>query len=132
MAGRPRSHSRSTWLTIRNRDGKIMLTRSIIYGVVVAMCVAAQVPAPKTPDQPLIGTIDGKVLNDNGQPMAGASVFVRGVNSFGSVRNTTTDLEGSFRVSGLEAGLYIVSANAPAYTSIPSEPGNQQYYRIGD
>src|SRR5215510_4077041 len=108
-----------------------MLTRSIVFAVIMAMCVAAQaqVPAPKTPEQPVIGTIEGKVVNETGQPMAGAAVFVRVANSIGNARSTTTDLEGNFRVSGLEAGLYIISANAPAYTSVPSEPGNPQYYR---
>lgn len=109
-----------------------MLTRSIIFGVMTMMCVAAQVPAPKTPEQPVVGTIEGKVVTDNGQPLAGASVFVRVASSIGNARSTTTDLEGNFRVSGLESALYLISANAPAYTSVPSEPGNPHYYRIGD
>ena len=82
-------------------------------------------------DQPTIGSIDGKVVNESGQPMAGAGVYVRTVNS-GFNRSTTTDLEGNFRVNGLETGLYIVSANTPAYTNAPGDPDAPKYYRIGD
>ena len=82
-------------------------------------------------DQPTIGSIDGKVVNESGQPMAGAGVYVRTVNS-GFNRSTTTDLEGNFRVNGLETGLYIVSANTPAYTNAPVDPDAPKYYRIGE
>jgi Carboxypeptidase regulatory-like domain len=103
------------------------------------LCVVAQAQtvsntpaktAAKT-DQPTIGSIDGKVVNESGQPMAGAGVFVRTINS-GFARSTSTDLEGNFRVNGLEAGLYIVSANTPAYTNAPGDPDAPKYYRIGD
>jgi hypothetical protein len=99
------------------------------------MCVVAHAQAPSNnsakTDQPITGTIDGKVVNESGQPMAGAGVFVRTVSS-GINRSTITDLEGNFRVNGLETGLYIVSANTPAYTNAPVDPEAPKYYRIGD
>src|ERR1044072_3187408 len=108
--------------------------RSILAVVVLALCVVvrAQVksPAPKT-EQPALGAIEGKVVNESGQPMAGASVFVRTVNA-GFSRSTITDLGGNFRVNGLETGLYIVSANSPAYTNLPGDPDAPKYYRLGD
>ena len=35
-------------------------------------------------------------------------------------RRTTTDLEGTFRLNGLDPGLYTIIANAPAYTTEPA------------
>ncbi|HEX6650958.1 MAG TPA: carboxypeptidase-like regulatory domain-containing protein, partial [Pyrinomonadaceae bacterium] len=81
--------------------------------------------------EPTKGTISGKVTNESGQPMAGATAFVRAVNS-GSGRTTSTDADGNFQVNNLEPALYIVNANAPAYTSVPSDPSAPTYYRIGD
>ena len=109
--------------------------RSIITVVMLALCVVAQaqVPAtgPKTKEQPVTGTIDGKVVNENGQPLAGAAVFVRTLNA-GINRSTSTDLDGNFRVNGLETGIYTVVANSPAYTSVPADPDAPNYYRLGD
>lgn len=78
-----------------------------------------------------MGAIDGKVVNESGQPLAGASVFVRAVNS-GVNRTTTTDVDGNFRVNGLESNLYFVNAISPAYTNIPGDPDAPQYYRLGE
>jgi len=108
--------------------------RSILAVVVLALCVVVQAqvrsPAPKT-EQPALGTIDGKVVNESGQPLAGAMVFVRTVNP-GISRSTITDLEGNFRVNGLETGLYLVIANSPAYTNVVGDPDAPKYYRLGD
>ena len=109
--------------------------RSIFTVLVLALCVVAraQVPAtaPKTTERPVTGTIDGKVLNESGQPLAGASVFVRTVNP-GITRSTVTDGEGNFRVNGLATGLYVVGANSPAYTIAPGDSDAPKYYRLGD
>ena len=112
----------------------MLLNRSILAVVVLALCAVAHAqvrsPAPKT-DQPTLGSIDGKVVNENGQPLGGAMVFVRTINP-GISRSTITDVEGNFRVNGLETGLYLVSANSPAYTNAVGDPENPKYYRLGD
>jgi hypothetical protein len=104
--------------------------------LLIASCIvlrAQQPPViPKRTDEPATGAIDGKVVNENGQPMAGAGVFVRAVNSVGNARTATTDVDGNFRVSGLEPALYFVTSNAPAYVSVPPDPAAPAYYRIGD
>ena len=107
--------------------------RSLFAVLVLALCVVArgQSTGPKSKEEPITGAIDGKVVNESGQPMAGASVFVRTV-SAGTNRSTITDLDGNFRVNGLETGLYVVSANSPAYTSVPGDPEAPKYYRLGD
>ena len=64
----------------------MILNRSIFAAVVLALCVVARAqvrsPAPKT-EQPTLGTIDGKVVNESGQPLAGAMVVwtVSGISS---------------------------------------------------
>ncbi len=109
--------------------------RAIFAAVVLALCVVvrAQVPSngPRTTERPVTGTIDGKVVNESGQPLGGATVFVRAVNA-GINRTTTTDVDGNFRVNGLETNLYTVGANSPAYTNVPGDPDAPQYYRLGD
>jgi hypothetical protein len=104
--------------------------------LLIASCVMLRAqeptPTPKRTDEPVTGAIDGKVVNENGQPMAGAAVFLRAANVPGNARTATTDVDGNFRVSGLEPALYLVSGNAPAYTSVPADPAAPTYYRIGD
>lgn len=112
------------------------MIRLILFILSIPLCVVAQAPVqfpPPGTNEPTTGTISGKVVNEAGQPMPGAATFIRSVNTLGFTRSTTTDLEGNFQVGGLEAGLYTVMANAPAYTSIPPDPNMPTtYYRIGD
>ena len=91
-----------------------------------------QSPVPKTKEEPATGEITGKVVNESGQPLAGAAVIVRGANNRLSGRSTTSDIEGNFRVNGLEPGLYAVGANAPAYSGGGDPNLNTTFYRIGD
>lgn len=109
--------------------------RSIVIVFVLALCVVlrAQVPTPEPKiieDSPN-GMIEGQVVNENGQPMAGAAVFVRTLNAL-SNRSTTTDSDGKFRVAGLDRGMYLVTASSPAYTSALTGSDGPTYYRIGE
>lgn len=109
------------------------ITTSILLIFVCVMIHAQQPPStPKKAEEPVTGVIDGKVVNENGQPLAGASVFVRAINSAGTARTTISDIDGNFRVSGLEPALYTVNGNAPAYTTALSDPTAPAYYRIGE
>lgn len=107
--------------------------------VLFALCavVRGQEPAPSAEtntNRATTGSISGRVVNETGQPMAGASAMVRLVNSqaFGG-RTVETDADGNFTVNNLSPGLYSVSAHAPAHTSLPPDPNNPAtYYRIGD
>jgi hypothetical protein len=98
---------------------------SILLVVVVALGIAAQ--GQSSADNS--GTISGRVVNDSGQPLGGASLFVRAVNPNSAPRNIITDAEGNFRLTGLDPALYTISANAPAYAS---ESVPTTYYRLGD
>ena len=94
--------------------------------------VRAQMSTPASKTEPVTGTIEGKVVNESGQPLAGASLSIRAVNSPTGGRTTTSDIDGNFRVNGLEPALYVISANIAAYTNLPSDPAAPTYYRIGD
>jgi len=109
-----------------------MIRHFLILGVIVmaAVGVRAQVqspPAKVTSDT--TGTISGQVVNDSGQPLGDASLFVRPMNSVSAPRNITTDAEGNFLLNGLEPALYTITATAPAYAT---DNANPTYYRIGD
>lgn len=81
------------------------------------------------------GSITGKVVNESGQPLANAAVFVRPIGSNDRGRNsTTTDADGTFQVSGLDPLAYTVSAALPAYTTAPRDPDSTQptYFRVGE
>jgi hypothetical protein len=110
---------------------KLIAVSALIIASCLAVCAQTPAPTPKTQDEPEIGAIDGKVVNENGQPLPGAAVLIRAVNSQ-SGRTTTTDADGNFRVSGLAHALYIISANEPAYSTLPLDPAARTYYRIGD
>src|SRR6266404_1328908 len=86
------------------------------------------------PEEPKTGAISGRVVSEQGQPLASAGVLVRAIGSAGPGRSTTTDSEGAFQVSGLEPVTYSVSALVPAYISAPRDPNNAEaaYYRVGD
>ena len=102
--------------------------------IVIASCglLRAQAPAPQKPNEITTGEITGKVVNESGQPLAGAALFVRALNSVGNARTATTDADGNFRVTGLEPALYSVTSITPAYTMPPSDASGPTYYRIGD
>ncbi len=84
-------------------------------------------------EEPTTGTINGRVVNDRGEAMAGATVMLRPVGSFNPGRQATSDVEGNFRFSGLEPGLYTVSGFTPAYVLPPSDlDSTPSFYRLGD
>jgi len=89
-------------------------------------------PPPRRAVEPTKGTISGKIVNENGEPMVGATLLVRRVNALTTGRMSSTDTEGSFLINNLDPGLYTIFANAPGYTAVPSDPDAPTYYRIGD
>ena len=67
------------------------------------------------------GDISGKVVSENGQPLANASVWARPATPQGlPVKSTTTNRDGVFKFSGLDQGSYTVNASLPSY--LPKSP----------
>ena len=114
------------------RIQKLIAASILLLLVCVVMRAQQPSPTPKKADEPVYGVIDGKVVNENGQPLAGASVFVRAINGPGAGRTTSSDVDGNFRVTGLEPALYVISGSAPAYIAAISDPLAPTYYRTGD
>jgi hypothetical protein len=76
------------------------------------------------------GSISGRIVSDNGQPMTNISVnvFQQGTrNSNGPT--LSVDEDGRFQADDLPAGVYSVNAYVPGY--VPTNLA-QQYYRLGD
>ena len=100
--------------------------------------VLAQATQTKTSDDrtetPQSDSITGRVVNESGQPLANAAVFIRTYGSLGQVNATVTDGEGNFRVGGLDPVAYQIWADVPAYITTPRDPDSTQapYYRVGD
>jgi hypothetical protein len=86
--------------------------------------VAGQTSAPATSS----GTISGRVVNENGQPLAYATVSLYAIGVLRQENSTTTDRDGKFQLSGLEPRNYRVIAWRSSYATFVS-PTN---HRVGD
>jgi hypothetical protein len=79
------------------------------------------------------GVIAGQILDEDNQPFAGARVDAlvsRTENdqpTLVSVSSATSDDRGNFRLNGLPAGEYYVSAFDPAFTTVGDETGTLTY-----
>lgn len=83
---------------------------------------------------PNTNAITGRVLTTGGQPVTNATVLVSRLNAPSPPRPVPTDSTGSFRVAGLEPGVFSVTAYAAAYVLPPTDTETNQpiYYRVGD
>ena len=80
-----------------------------------------------------MGAITGSIVNERGEPMPGASVYLRPLAAPNAGRSTSADPEGRFRITGLEPGLYVITSYSPAYVfQSPEWESAPTYYRIGD
>ena len=91
-----------------------------------AICASAQTDnAPQ-------GVITGRVIDESGQPIANAQIYV------GSPRgraNASSDTDGRFSTDSLPRSAYTISASAPGYydpDSLAGERGERTYYQLGD
>src|SRR5438132_9178083 len=94
------------------------LCHAVIVLIVLSSSEVAQSQSDETKTETSKGIISGRVVDQNGQPLASALVSVR---SYGPQRGATatTDNEGNFQVGGLEPFAYIVSAALPGYVAMP-------------
>src|SRR6185312_6695947 len=79
------------------------------------------------------GAISGRVVNENGQPVSHAAIFIGSPMDPTRARTSSTDDDANFQVSGLDALIYTVGTSAPTYVQPPRDPeALPSYYRIGD
>lgn len=82
------------------------------------------------------GSIMGRVVTDDGHPVANAAVVVTTPSgSLRSYSSTSTDEDGKFRVDNLEPAAYNVRAAFDGYVMLPDplrEGGTQGYNHVGD
>src|SRR5262245_15309169 len=80
------------------------------------------------------GTITGRVVDQNGQPLREVQVSVRSYTNATRGGTATTDREGNFKVEELEPFAYILTAILPGYNAAPRDPDVSPigFYRVGD
>ena len=88
-----------------------MLARRL-YGLSLVLLLSVPTSVAQT------GTLAGRVLDaETGEPLPGANVFIDGTTA-----GASTDLDGSYRIAGIEPGTYTVVASllgyAPARASV--------------
>ncbi len=96
-------------------------------------------PRPSPPQTPLPrgGTITGRVITDDGQPLGTAQVSINPVGvsiSFPNRPLVSIDAQGNFHTSNLAPGSYTVSASAPGYLRAEMSPASLEFgrYQPGD
>ena len=82
---------------------------------------------------PPAGVIVGRILDEDQRPLAGATIDAlvprteAGQPTLASVSTTDSDDRGEFRLTGLPAGQYYVSAFDPAFAHVGDETGPLRY-----
>jgi hypothetical protein len=92
------------------------MSRGFIGALVVLVALAA-VPAA---GQQTSGNITGRVLDDSGAIVPGASVVARHTET-GFTRDAVTDAEGVYRLNALPVGTYDVTAELTGFTTVKRE-----------
>jgi TonB-linked SusC/RagA family outer membrane protein len=67
--------------------------------------------------QPADGGVRGKITNEQGEPIAAASVLVVGQNN----KSTAADTQGAFTITGLKAGTYTLRISGVGFETITRE-----------
>ncbi|MDQ3908037.1 MAG: carboxypeptidase-like regulatory domain-containing protein, partial [Acidobacteriota bacterium] len=77
-------------------------------------------------------SITGRVVTASGEPVTNATVSVTRMNAPSPSRPSPAGADGSFVVSGLEPGVYRVTASAPSYIQLDPESSRAETHRVGD
>lgn len=105
----------------------------IIFLFTIASLITVQ--AQENDDKSTLqGTINGRIVDANGQPMNNVTVSTKAIARIidGAPVSTTTDEQGHFQLDGLTTGNYTINAAFPGYV-IENTPSNKEtYYRVGD
>ena len=91
-------------------------------------------PATDQTKSSKVGSITGRVVDESGQPLANAQISIQPVEGIRRTGPTSTDREGTFKVTGLDPVPYRVHASMPAYINASDEQESDppKQYKIGD
>ena len=118
---------------MRTTQWRLFVLTSLLLSVWMPSSIPAQQTVTPKTNESTTGSISGTVVNDSGQPLAGATVFVRPIGQSTQQRTTVTNLDGSFQLNGLEPALYTVFVQCPAYVTRPLDVDSlPATYRLGD
>lgn len=97
----------------------------------------SQPAAPPAGESLPKGSITGRVVGEDGQPIANATViaFSRGGSRANNSSGAASDATGKFTIPNLDPGAYNVNAFAPGYVldaDFTGDPTERNYYHVGD
>jgi Carboxypeptidase regulatory-like domain len=123
---------KSNYLTRILGTSKYALTVGVLL-----FSVSASAQSPDTTEETTSvapSAITGRVIAQSGQPIANATVRVLRLNSSNPPRPVPAGSDGSFKISGLEPGVFLVTASAPSFVPAPADTDTETtaLYRIGD
>lgn len=98
----------------------------LCLGVIAFAQEKAEDPPPKRK-----GSIKGKVLSDDGQPLEGASININAMGTANTWRQIQADDEGNFVADGLAPALYGLYVFSTAYVE-PGRSVEPKFYRLGE
>lgn len=94
---------------MEKRTVLVLVIVIVLVSVGLLYTLSGKGQAPQTPLSSSL--VQGKVLNDAGQPVAGATVYADSINfEGGRMPSTRTDAQGRFRFNNLKNGLYRIYA----------------------
>ena len=102
----------------------------LLLPVLSSLCVVAQ----QTVGTSNADSITGRVVNEAGQPLPNAAVYVQAVGIPRVSEPATTDRDGRFKVTGLQPVPYTIHVTMPAYVSpsILDPESRSKQYKVGD
>ena len=146
----PAEASSPTRSFCRQRAAALLLVLPLVLTMSGAVSALAQSqPAPRSTASPpptsaekrgtnetppATGSIKGRVVADDGQPVVNATLMAQSVNGPRSVRPAQADAEGKFSFNDLPPASYVVFATAPGYIDeamSTGDPNDWPRYLIG-
>ena len=92
---------------------------------VILLALLAGLMAAKVLAQRSTGTISGRVITEDGQPIPHAKISILGIGGLPKMMSgrleILTDERGEFQADSLDAAPYSISAIAPGYVQMPKE-----------
>ncbi len=114
-----------------------MSARRLLSACACALCALCALASAQTESKPqppsAQGEIKGRVIGDDGQPLAGAQIYARSLRN--QFSGAVSAADGKFILPNLERGTYTLNTHAPGYyddAGLQQERGLRTYYHPGD